>query len=105
MTWEEIQREMPGHILGGQDFRTTGKIYSVFYNMDATWTIYESTHANRSEADIRELGTYNQYQIRQALRELGFRAPLEWQDTERLQMPFIEEDEDFHFRDGRSIRH
>lgn len=105
MTWEEIQKEMPGQILHGQDYQRTGKIYSVFYNMDATWTIYESTRESRTEADIREIGTYNVYQLRQELRSLGFKAPLEWQDTEKLQMPFIEEDEEFHFKDGRVIRH
>jgi hypothetical protein len=105
MTWEEIQREMPGQILCGQQPEKTGKIYSVFYNMDATWTIFESTRESRTEADIREVGTYNQYQIRQALRGLGFREPLEWQDRENLQLPFEDEDEDFHFKDGRTIRH
>jgi len=96
---------MPGQILDGQDYQKTGRVYSVFYNMDATWTIYESTAQSRSEADIREIGTYNAYQLRQELRSLGFKAPLEWHDIEKLELPFMEEDEDFHFKDGRTIRH
>lgn len=98
MTWEAIQREMPGQILHGQDYQRTGKIYSVFYNMDATWTIYESTRESRSEADIREVGTYNANQFRHVLHELGLHGPLDWADLEKLELPYIEQDEELHFK-------
>lgn len=98
MTWEAIQKQMPGQILHGQNPAVTGKIYSVFYNMDATWTIFESTAQSRSEADIREVGTYNAHQFRQVLKELGFHGPLDWADLEGLELPYIEQDEELHFK-------